>query len=193
MGGSERVVFAFRALGETAQASALPQRSDPLAPTGQDLVRVGLVADVPDDAVGRRVENVMQRDRQFDHAEPGAEMTARHRDRADRFGAQFVGELSEIALFQLAQIGGRSRFDPEAALKACSIFSPSAALTCRRRVTKTTRTPSLTSTAITRFRHYGAVKSSRFRLGLTRVSHVARSVPARRNLLSPPIWRKFGQ
>ena len=32
-------------------------------------------------------------------------MTARHRDRADRFGAQFVGELREITLFQLAQIG----------------------------------------------------------------------------------------
>ena len=102
MGGSERVVFAFRALGETAQASALPQRSDPLAPTGQDLVRVGLVADVPDDAVGRRVENVVQRDRQFDHAKPGPEVTARHRDRADRFGAQFIGQLSEVTLFQLA-------------------------------------------------------------------------------------------
>ncbi len=63
------------------------------------------MADVPDDAIGRRVENVVQRDRQFDHAKPGAEMTARHRDRADRFGAQFLGELSEVALFQLAQIG----------------------------------------------------------------------------------------
>ena len=97
MRGAERVVFAFRALGETAQASALPQSSDPIAPTGQDLVRVGLVADVPDDAIGRRVENVVERDRQFDNAEAGAEMTASHRNRADCFGAQFVGELSEIA------------------------------------------------------------------------------------------------
>ena len=102
---SERVVFAFRAPGETAQASALPQRSDPLAPTSQDLVRISLVADVPDDAIGRRVENVMQRDGQFDHAKAGPEMTARHRNRADCFGAQFFGELSEIILFQLAQIG----------------------------------------------------------------------------------------
>ena len=59
MGRPERVIFAFRALGETAQASALPESSDPIAPSGQDLVRVGLVANVPDDAIGRRVENIV--------------------------------------------------------------------------------------------------------------------------------------
>ena len=72
MGRSERVVFAFRALGETAQASALPQSPDPVAATGQDLVRISLMADVPDDAIGRRIENVVQRDRQFDDAEASA-------------------------------------------------------------------------------------------------------------------------
>ena len=50
------------ALGETAQAAALSQGSDPIAPTGQDLVRISLMADVPDDAIGRRIENVVQRD-----------------------------------------------------------------------------------------------------------------------------------
>ena len=68
-------------------------------------MRISLVADVPDDAILRRVENVVQRDRQFDHAKAGPEMAARHRDGADCFGAQFVGELSEITLFQLAQTG----------------------------------------------------------------------------------------
>ena len=41
----------------------------PVAPAGQDLVRIGLVADVPDEAVVRRVEDVVQRDRQLDRAE----------------------------------------------------------------------------------------------------------------------------
>ena len=40
-----------------------------LAPAGEDLVRIGLVADVPDHAVVRRVEDVVQRDRQLDRAE----------------------------------------------------------------------------------------------------------------------------
>ena len=107
MGGAERVVFAFRALGEAGEAAALAQRADAVAPAGQDLVRIGLMADVPDDAVARRVEHVVQRDRQLDDAETGAEMAAGHRDGADRLGAQFVGDLGEVAFAQLAQIGGR--------------------------------------------------------------------------------------
>ena len=51
MGGAERVVFAFRALGETAEARALPERADARPAAGQNLVRIGLVADVPDDPV----------------------------------------------------------------------------------------------------------------------------------------------
>jgi hypothetical protein len=39
-------------------------------------VRIGLVADVPDEPVVRRVEDVVQRDGQFDDAEAGAEMAA---------------------------------------------------------------------------------------------------------------------
>ena len=35
----------------------------------------------------------MDRDRQLDDAEPGAEVAAGHRDRRDRLGAQLVGDL----------------------------------------------------------------------------------------------------
>jgi len=67
-------------------------------------MRIGLVADVPDDAVARRIENVMEGERQFDDAEPGAQMTAGDRDGADRLGAQLIGELAQVALGQGAQI-----------------------------------------------------------------------------------------
>ena len=72
MRGAEAVVFAFRALGEAGQAAALTQRPDAVAPPGQDLVRIGLMADVPDQPVVRRVEHVVQRDRQLDDAKAGA-------------------------------------------------------------------------------------------------------------------------
>ena len=101
---AERVVFALRALGEAGQAAALAQRADAVAPAGQDLVRIGLVADVPDQPVARRVEDVVQRDRQLDHAEAGAEMPAGHRDRVDRLRAQLVGDLPQVLLRQLAQV-----------------------------------------------------------------------------------------
>ena len=96
MRGAERVVFALGALGEAGQAAALAQRADAVAAAGQDLVRIGLVADVPDQPVVRRVEHVVQRHRQFDDAETGAEMAAGLGHRVDHFVAQFVGELLEL-------------------------------------------------------------------------------------------------
>src|SRR5205807_3726402 len=88
---AERVVFAFRPLGEARQAAALADRADAVAPPGQDLVRIGLVADVPDQPVMRRVEDVMQGDGQLDDAEPGAEMPAGDRYRVDQLGTQLIG------------------------------------------------------------------------------------------------------
>ena len=100
MRGAERVVFALGALGEAGQAAALAQRADAVAPAGEDLVRIGLVADVPDQPVARRVEDVVQRDRQLDDAEAGAEMAAGDRDGVDRLVAQLVGKLAQLAVLE---------------------------------------------------------------------------------------------
>ena len=97
---AEGVVFALRALGEAGKAVPLPERADAVAPPGQDLVRIGLVADVPDQPVARRVEDVVERDGQLDDAEPGAEMAAGDRDRVDRLGAKLVGDLVQQALWR---------------------------------------------------------------------------------------------
>ena len=109
MGGAERVVFALGALGEAGEPAAHAQRADAVAPAGQDLVRIGLVADVPDQAVVRRVEHIVQRDRQLDHAEPGAEMAAGDRDRVDGLLAQLVGDLPQLIRLKAPQI--RRRLD----------------------------------------------------------------------------------
>ena len=104
MRGAERVVFALGALGEAGKAAALAQRADAVAPAGEDLVRIGLVADVPDQPVARRVEHVVQRDGQFDDAEAGAEMAAGDRDRVDRLLPQLVGELAQVGRRKLPQV-----------------------------------------------------------------------------------------
>ncbi len=104
MRGAERIVFALGALGEAGQAAALAQRADAVAAAGEDLVRIGLVADVPDQPVVRRVEHVMQRDRQLDHAEAGAEMAAGHGNGVDRLLAQFVGDLPQLARFEAPEV-----------------------------------------------------------------------------------------
>ena len=72
------------------------KRADAVAAAGQDLVRIALVPDVPDQPVVGRVEHIMDRGGQLDHAEPRAEMPAGRADRGDRLGAQFVGELAQL-------------------------------------------------------------------------------------------------
>ena len=59
-------------------------------------MRIGLVADVPDQLVAGRVEHIVQRDGELDHAEPGAEMPAGHRNRGNRLGAQLVRQLAQV-------------------------------------------------------------------------------------------------
>ena len=63
------------------------------------------MADIPDQPVVGRVEHVVQRHRQLDHAEPGAEMAAGDRDGIDRLGAQLVRELAQAVLGQAPQVG----------------------------------------------------------------------------------------
>ena len=106
MSGAERVVFALGALAEARQAVSLAQRADAVAPTGEDLMRVGLVADIPDQPVARRIEDMMQRDGQLNHAEPGAEMAAGDRNRGDQLLAELLGQLRQIS-------GPEGRGDPE--------------------------------------------------------------------------------
>ena len=106
MAGAERVVLALGALAEARQAAGLAQRADAVAAAGQDLVRIGLMTDIPDQPVGRRVEHVMQRDGELDHAEAGAEMAAGHGHRGDQLLSQLFGELLQLVVLKGAQILG---------------------------------------------------------------------------------------
>src|SRR5262249_32153587 len=92
--------------GEAGEAAPVPQCPDFVPPGGQYLVRVGLVPDIPDQAVARRVEQIVERDGELDDAEPCPKMSASHGNCADRLGPQLVGHLSEPFLVQAAQIGG---------------------------------------------------------------------------------------
>ena len=73
MAGAESVIRAFIAFGETGDAVRHAQAAHRLAASGEYLVRIGLVPDVPHDAVVRRIEHIVQRYRQF-HGQCGAEV-----------------------------------------------------------------------------------------------------------------------
>ena len=106
MADAEGVVLGFLALRERRDAVLLLDGMDLVAAAGEDLVRIALVADVPDDAVVGRVVEVMQGDGEFDHAEAGAEMAAALADRFDQVGAQFLGDRGQFVFVELAQVGG---------------------------------------------------------------------------------------
>ena len=79
----------------------------PLAPSGQDLVGIGLVADIPYQPVVRGVEDIVQGNGQFDRAQAGREMAAGTGNRFNQKFAQLGGELHELIARQLTQIGRR--------------------------------------------------------------------------------------
>ena len=102
----EHVVLRLGAAREAADAVELAERPEPLEAAGQQLVRVGLVAGVPDDPVARRLEQPVERDRQLDDAERRAEVAAGRGDGRDDRLADLGGELRELGLGQAAKVGG---------------------------------------------------------------------------------------
>ena len=107
---AEGVVLALGAARERREAALVLDRLQPVATAGQHLVRIGLVADVPDQAVVRRVEDVMQGDREFDRAEAGGEMAAHLADGLDQELAQLAGQRRRACVSgKLAQV--RRRLD----------------------------------------------------------------------------------
>ena len=90
--------------GNGARPSFFLMRGDAVAAAGEDLVRVALVADVPDQAVVGGVVQVVQGHGQLDHAQARAEMTARAGHRLDQVVAQLVGDGLQLVLRQFAQL-----------------------------------------------------------------------------------------
>ena len=105
MPGAEGIIFAFGAAGEAGEPALLPKGAHAVATAGQDFVRIGLMANIPDNAVVRGVEYGVQRHGQFDHTKARPEMAAGDRDSVDHFGPQFISKLTQILTRHVTQIG----------------------------------------------------------------------------------------
>ena len=100
----EGVVFALGHARETADAPQPPFGPEGLAAPRDDLVGVGLVADVPDDLVLRGVENVMQGRGQLHGPEARSQVARIDRTFVDDVTPQLVavgGQLLRREFFQL--------------------------------------------------------------------------------------------
>ncbi|MOA01547.1 hypothetical protein D3C78_1209620 [compost metagenome] len=101
------VVLALGAAREGGQAVLLAQGVHALAATGEDLVRIGLMTDVPHQPVVRGVENVVQGNRQLDDAQAGTEMPAGLTNGIEQLLAQFVSQVLQVGFSQPTQAGRR--------------------------------------------------------------------------------------
>ncbi len=118
----EHVVGRFRAAREAADAVDLAERAEPVKAAGQELVRVRLVAGVPDDPVARRLEESMEDDRELDHAERAAEVAAGVGDGLDDRLADLAGQLLELGVRRPRRSAGPFRFGRIATGCALSSF-----------------------------------------------------------------------
>ncbi len=69
-------------------------------------MRVGLVADVPEDLVARRFEQAVEGDGELAGAEVGAEVAADLPDRVDDVGAHLLRDLLQLLLVEGVQVLG---------------------------------------------------------------------------------------
>src|SRR5205823_1389456 len=74
--GAKRVVLRFIAPQETADAAILLDGGKLIAPPGQDLVRIGLMPDIPHQTIARRIKRIVKRYRQLDRAQRSARVPA---------------------------------------------------------------------------------------------------------------------
>src|SRR5690606_30573436 len=87
MADGEGVVRRLAGGGEAGQAATLPDGLDTVGTSGEDLVAVRLVPDVPHDPVLERVEQVVEGDGQLDRTEARSQVAASHRADADDLAA----------------------------------------------------------------------------------------------------------
>ena len=74
MASAEGVVFTLGAFQKSRKPTCLADSGHLLAPTGEDFMGVGLVADIPHQPIIRSIEDVVQRNRQFHRSKARREM-----------------------------------------------------------------------------------------------------------------------
>ena len=96
MSGSKGVVFTLRGDGEASQPSPSTQRVEVTTTSCEDLVYVGLVPDVPNDAVFGSIKDIMHRHGDLYGTEVGTEMPWYHGESREHKATDLLTELWEL-------------------------------------------------------------------------------------------------
>ena len=119
MAGTVAVVLAFGAQHEAVESAGLADGREAIEAAGKNLVDVGLVADVEEDAVSRRIEDSVEGERQLDNAEIGPKMAAGFGKGLDEECANLLCQFGHLRGVEALEVGGRVD-----RLKQCSHVHP---------------------------------------------------------------------
>ncbi len=104
MAGVEDVVLRFLTFAEAGDTAVHADRVERVAPPGDEFVRIRLMAGVENDLIARRVEDVVQCQRQLDDPEVAAEVAADPRNHVDDAVADLTRKLMELFAVELPKI-----------------------------------------------------------------------------------------
>src|SRR5437660_3426095 len=117
------IVLAFRTEKKTVEAADMAHMFKTVEPAGKYFVPIALVTHIHHEAVARRVEHAMQRNRQLNYPEIRPEMTASLRKDFDQFIADFLRELWQILFAKGLDVGGRTDSVQQTRWRACRLGS----------------------------------------------------------------------
>jgi hypothetical protein len=104
--GADHVVRRLAPVREPRQASVLPDRAEAVAASREQLVRVALVAHVPDDLVFGALQHAVQGHGELHRPQAGGEVAAGLADAGEDGLADLVCEQREFSLGELSEVGG---------------------------------------------------------------------------------------
>ena len=104
--GAKTVVLALGTQHEAVEPAGLPNGVEPIPPAREQLVDVGLMADVKKKVIRRRVEHPVQGDGQLHHTQIGPEVAAGLAQDTDEFLADLLREPRKIFHRELFDVLG---------------------------------------------------------------------------------------
>ena len=104
MAGIEDVVRRLLPAKEPRKSAVLFHRRKAITTPGDYLVRVRLMADVPDQSIAWRIEGVVECKRELDGSETGCRVATDLRERLDHVLPDLLGDLGQLGRGQFSKI-----------------------------------------------------------------------------------------
>jgi hypothetical protein len=105
MSGTEGIMGRFTPLRETGQPAKSTLRMKAVTATGDDLVSICLMTDIPDETVFGGSKAVVEGKGQFDYTEVRSEVPSGFRDGFKEKNPQFPGKCFKLFYGELLEVG----------------------------------------------------------------------------------------